>query len=82
MSLISLQNPLIRRSRSAACVCKLPEYFTNYTTTKCTIFSLYILQPLHMFQPLQGHPQGARNLHLFNPLFLSAIMLYITYIQV
>jgi hypothetical protein len=36
----------------------------NHTPTKCTIFSLYILQPLHMFRPLQGHHQGARNVHL------------------
>ena len=28
-------------------------------------FLLFIIQPLHTFQPLQGHFQGARSLHLF-----------------
>ena len=53
---------------------------TNYTPTKCTIFSLFILLPLHKFQPLQGHLQGARNLHLLYKHFLCLLLCYISHI--
>jgi hypothetical protein len=41
------------------CLTNVNNMLTNYTPTKCIIFSLFILIPLHMFQHLQGHLQGA-----------------------
>ena len=41
-------------------------------------FSAYLNIPLHMFQPLQGHLQGARNLHL---LYIHCLCLLLCYIS-